>query len=56
MTGSGPAFARSHNGYEAWDNFILEQQKMFETIRNTQANGVVFISGDVHLTRTIRTI
>lgn len=49
IIGSSTQFARSHNGYEAWDNFPLEQQKMFETIRNTQANGVVFISGDVHL-------
>ena len=46
---SSTQFARSHDGYEAWDNFPLEQQKMFETIRNTQANGVVFVSGDVHL-------
>lgn len=46
---SSTQFARSHDGYEAWDNFPLEQKKMFKTIRNTQANGVVFISGDVHL-------
>ena len=49
IIGSSTQFARSLDGYEAWENFPLEQQKMFQTIRNANANGVVFISGDVHL-------
>lgn len=49
IIGSSTQFARSWNGYEAWANFPLEQQKMFQTIRDAHANGAVFISGDVHL-------
>ena len=49
IIGSSTQFGRSVDGYEAWANFPLEQQKMFQTIRNTHASGVVFISGDVHL-------
>ncbi|MCP4121134.1 MAG: alkaline phosphatase family protein [Bacteroidetes bacterium] len=41
-------FGITHNGYEAWANFPHEQQKMLEIINSTAANGVVFISGDVH--------
>lgn len=41
-------FAAEHNGYEAWANMPLEQQKMIELIQKTKANGVVFISGDTH--------
>ncbi len=49
IIGSGTQFARSLDGYEAWGNFPMEQEKMFQTIRDANANGVVFISGDVHL-------
>ncbi len=49
IIGSSTQFARSHNGYEAWANFPLEQAKMFQAIKETTANGVVFISGDVHI-------
>ncbi len=41
-------FGHEYNGYESWTNFPMQQQKMFETIRDAKANGVVFISGDVH--------
>ncbi len=46
---SSTQFSRSYDGYEAWANFPLEQQKMTATIQAAQANGVLFISGDVHL-------
>ncbi|MGB5027758.1 MAG: hypothetical protein WBO38_04595, partial [Chitinophagaceae bacterium] len=36
------------NGYEAWANFPLEQKRMLELIKSTKANGVLFLSGDVH--------
>ncbi len=49
IIGSSTQFGRSLDGYEAWENFPLEQQKMFQTIRDAHASGVVFISGDVHL-------
>lgn len=49
IIGSSTQFARSYNGYETWANFPLEQQKMLAIIKRTQAKGLFFISGDVHL-------
>ncbi|MBI9042091.1 alkaline phosphatase D family protein [Lutibacter sp.] len=48
IIGSGSQFGIEYNGYEAWANFPLEQQKFFDLIKKTKANGVLFISGDVH--------
>jgi alkaline phosphatase D len=45
---SSTQFGITHNGYEAWANFPHEQARMIELIKKTKANGVVFISGDVH--------
>uniref|UniRef100_A0A7V2ZKL6 Alkaline phosphatase family protein n=1 Tax=Ignavibacterium album TaxID=591197 RepID=A0A7V2ZKL6_9BACT len=45
---SGTQFAISYNGYEAWANFPHEQKRMLDLIKKTKANGVLFISGDVH--------
>jgi len=45
---SSTQFGISYNGYEAWANFPHEQLKMLRLIEETKANGVVFISGDVH--------
>ncbi|MDG2388751.1 MAG: alkaline phosphatase D family protein [Planctomycetaceae bacterium] len=41
-------FGHSYNGWESWTNLPNEQQRMFDLIKSTKANGVVFISGDVH--------
>lgn len=41
-------FSHQYNGYESWTNLPAERQKMVEMIRRTRANGVLFISGDVH--------
>ncbi len=41
-------FCVDYNGYETWANFPLEQSKMIDLIEKTRANGVFFISGDVH--------
>lgn len=49
IIGSSTQFGREHNGYEAWANFPLQQQKMFQTIRDAHASGVVFMTGDVHI-------
>ncbi len=35
-------------GWEGWVNYARNQARLFETIRNTGANGVVFVSGDTH--------
>jgi alkaline phosphatase D len=45
---SSNQFAHEYNGYESWTNFPLEQERMLKLIQKTQANGVFFISGDVH--------
>lgn len=41
-------FSHSFNGYESWNNFPKEQEKLLKTIAETKANGVLMISGDVH--------
>ncbi len=41
-------FCHEYNGWESWTNVPHEQQRMVELIRSEQAEGVVFISGDVH--------
>ena len=45
---SSNQFAHEYNGYESWTNVPHEQKKMLDLIKKTKANGVVFISGDVH--------
>lgn len=45
---TGTQFGIEWNGYEAWANFPHEQKKMLDLINKTNANGVFFISGDVH--------
>ena len=46
---SSTQFSRTHVGYEAWANMPYEKEKMKNLIKDTRANGVVFISGDIHL-------
>lgn len=41
-------FGHEYNGYESWTNMPLEQAKFVDLIAKTKANGVIFISGDVH--------
>jgi alkaline phosphatase D len=48
LIGSGSQFGIEYNSYEAWANFPNEQLKMLNLINKTQANGVLFITGDVH--------
>jgi len=48
IIGSGTQFGIEWNGYEAWANFPHEQQRMLNLIKSAKANGVLFISGDVH--------
>jgi alkaline phosphatase D len=48
IIGSGSQFGIEYNGYEAWANFPLEQKKFLDLVKKTKANGVLFISGDVH--------
>jgi alkaline phosphatase D len=48
IIGSGTQFGIEWNGYEAWANYPGEQNRMLELIKKTKANGVFFITGDVH--------
>jgi alkaline phosphatase D len=35
-------------GWEAWANFAHDRDRLFDTIRRQRANGLVFLSGDIH--------
>jgi len=48
LIGSGSQFGIEFNGYEAWANFPHEQKRFLDLIKSTKANGVLFLSGDVH--------
>lgn len=48
VIGSSIQFGHQHNGWESWTNFPHELIRFVSLIKTTQANGVVFISGDVH--------
>jgi alkaline phosphatase D len=45
---SSNQFAHDYNGYESWTNVPMEQKRMVDLIAQTQAEGVIFMSGDVH--------
>lgn len=45
---SSQQFGHEYNGYESWTNMPHEQAKFIGLIEKTKANGVIFISGDVH--------
>lgn len=45
---SSNQFGHTYNGWESWTNVPHERQRMIDLIRTTKANGVFFISGDVH--------
>lgn len=48
IIGSSTQFLVDFNGWEAWINMPHERERFFKVIEKTRANGVVFISGDVH--------
>ena len=45
---SSNQFSHEYNGWESWTNMPKEQEKLINLIQKTKANGVMFISGDVH--------
>lgn len=45
---SSTQFGVEHNGWESWSNYPNEIEKMFQLLRNTRAEHVIFLSGDVH--------
>lgn len=42
-------------GRDAWGNFPLERQRLFDLIEKTKAAGVIILSGDVHFAEISRT-
>ncbi len=48
IVASSTQFGITWNGYEAWANFPHEQKRFFELVKKNRANGVLFLSGDVH--------
>lgn len=41
-------FLAEDAGQETWSNLPLERQRMLDVLKSTNANGVIFISGDRH--------
>jgi len=48
IIGSSVQFNADFHGWEAWENFPHERKRMMNLIDSTEANGVMFISGDMH--------
>ena len=46
---SGVQVVVEGHGWESWNNFPLELEKLNQVIERTQAKGVVFLSGDRHI-------
>jgi alkaline phosphatase D len=46
---SSTQFVSEFSGYELWALYPREKERMLNLIRQTRANGVLFISGDVHV-------
>jgi alkaline phosphatase D len=44
------------HGWEAWGTFPHERQRLYDLIDTTDANGVIFISGDRHLAEISREV
>ncbi|MBI3864164.1 MAG: alkaline phosphatase family protein [Planctomycetia bacterium] len=54
MIGSGVQVVADEHGSEMWGNFPRERERLFRAIREARAEGVVFISGDRHLSEISR--
>ena len=48
VIGSSVQFNANFHGWEAWENFPHERRRMMNLIGANKANGVIFISGDMH--------
>jgi alkaline phosphatase D len=48
IIGSSTQFCTENNGYEAWANYPLQMERFFNLIKSTRAEGLFFLSGDVH--------
>jgi alkaline phosphatase D len=48
LVGSSVQVLADFTGWESWAGFARDRERLIELIRRKQANGVVFLSGDVH--------
>jgi alkaline phosphatase D len=48
LFGSSVQVLADFTGWEAWANFARDQDRLFDVIRRKRANGVIFLSGDIH--------
>lgn len=48
LIGSSLQVLADFPGWEGWSLFAHDQQRLIDLIRRTRANGVVFLSGDMH--------
>jgi alkaline phosphatase D len=48
LFGSSVQVLADFTGWEAWANFARDRDRLFDTIRKKRANGILFLSGDIH--------
>jgi alkaline phosphatase D len=48
LFGSSVQVLADFTGWESWANFARDQDRLFDVIRRKRANGVLFLSGDIH--------
>lgn len=48
LIGTSIPFLQEGTGWETWSNFPAEQARLLALIRDTHANGVLFLTGDTH--------
>jgi alkaline phosphatase D len=48
LFGSSVQVLADFTGWEGWSNFARDQDRLFDAIRRKRANGVLFLSGDIH--------
>ena len=48
LFGSSVQVLADFTGWEGWGSFVRDRDRLFDTIRRKRANGVLFLSGDIH--------
>lgn len=48
LIGSSIPIIQEDTGWETWDNYPHERQRLYDLLSRTQANGVLLLSGDSH--------
>lgn len=49
LIGNGIQVISMEHRFEKWQNFPNERQRLFELVKNTEARGVIFLTGDRHI-------